>query len=738
MVRFPRLFAGLLLASLVVSGLAIPKLAFDGNILNVLSGNSQAFLSYRAVQRDFRDFSGDLGVIVRADDLYEPEGFEKLRNFHLDLTLTDGVENVFSLFSSSRIDPETGAISSAIPEQTGPGDDIRQIVREAGRDNPLVSQLALPDRNAALISLETIFAEENGIDPNPEPVHALIDEIAGLAPPGLTIDFVGYPLMRADAVAAVIADQVMLVGIGIVMVFVIALLTFRAAGPALICAIPALTAIAWVLGGYALTGARINYLSTALPTIAMVLALADTIMLYFAWAALRNEGLENRAAIRAAVRQVGPANAMTSITTAVAFGSFAFGGNAALKSLAMLGSSAVMVAFAAVMIVLPVLLLIFGERAGAVAGKPVFAPIGPLVARFAAWKPVMVATASLVLMLVLTTGHFQIEEQHRVINQLPADSQAARGERLAEDLFGGIAPIYLTLPVPEGASYTDAAALEVLARAEQAFGEELGSPDRVFSLARVNDSGLAGAEIEEAFAQAPDSLRGRFVSDDRSEYLITGSAPYGMAPEAAVAVAHDVVDDLEAQGIEGAEVTGYPILASIEIPAIVHALRQSLIVAILLGICVIAFGSRRPVVAAAAAIPNLIPVLFIETALWVINEPMDVAHVIALTIAFGISIDNAIHVMNAFLANTAEGMDDGTAMKRALGDVAPALISATLMFVAGSIGTVLSSLPSVVNLGFLIIATLSIAVIANLAFLPALILTFRKVTGTANLEPRST
>lgn len=728
-VHFPRVFAILLVASLVTCLAAIPSLRFDGNILNVLSGNSDAFLNYREVQRDFRDFSGDLGIIVRADDLYEPDGFERLRELHLELTLVDGIEGVFSLFTSSRIDPDTGALVPAIPERIAEGTDIRALVNEASIDNPLVAQLARPDANAALISVESRFSETNEVAPDPEPVRAFIADIMQVAPPGLQIDFVGYPLMRADAVDAVISDQVLLVAVGIAMVFVIAILTFRAIVPALICAMPALTAIVWVLGSYALAGAQVNYLSTALPTIAMVLALADTVMLYFAWVARRQDGMEAREAIAAAIRRVGPANAMTSITTAVAFGSFAFGGNPALRSLALLGSGAVFVAFVAVMVVAPVLLYFFGARASAVTGKPFFAPAGPIVSRFAHWRPLAISTVAVAAMAVFSIGHFTVSEQHKIVNQLPRDSQAANGERLAEDLFGGVAPIYLTLPVPAGTTWTDEAALRALGRAEDAFGEALGR-DSVFSLARLLEAGLDADDIAAAMEEAPDNLRGRFISADRSRFLVTGTAPYGMQPETAMIAAYDVVEALEAQGISGGEVTGYPILAAIEIPAIVNDLRQSLILAIILGVGVVAVASRAPLVAAAAIAPNLIPVLFIESALAAIGQPMDIPHVIALTIAFGISIDNAIHVINAFLANTGQGMRDDEAMDAALQEVTPALISASLMFVAGSIGTVLSSLPSVVNLGFLIIATLSIALIANLAFLPALILTLRRLIGS--------
>jgi predicted RND superfamily exporter protein len=728
--RFPRIFTALLLLSLAVALAGIPRLHFDGNVLNVLAGKSDAFRSYRHVQQEFRDFSGDLAIIVRADDLYEPDGIEKLRNLHLDLTLVDGVESVFSLFTASHIDPATGAIRSALPEQFEQGDDVRAILASAAEDDPLISQFSRPDKNAALISIESPFSEENGNAPDTEPVYELLQEIRDIAPEGLRLDFVGYPLLRADAVAALISDQTLLTFLGISLVFLVSLATFRAVIPATLCTLPALASVAWVLGGYAIAGTSMNYLSTALPTIAMVLALADTIMLFFAWSSVRYHGLDGKEAIAAAIRRVGPANSMTSITTAVAFASFAFGGNQALRSLALLGSSAVMIAFAAVMIVMPLSLYFFGHRIKVGKRQGVFEAIGPLVSNFATWRPGMIGLASLATALVLTTGHLFVDEQHEITAQLPRDSEAARGEELAVEVFGGVAPIYLLLPVPEGRQWTDEAALDALDTAEREFGGEIGR-DRTISLARVRDAGLASDALSEAMEEAPDNLRGRFLSHDRQEYLITGTVPYGMDPETAVAAAEEVVQDLGAEGIKGAAVTGYPILAAIEIPNIVNDLRNSLIIAIVLGVFVLVLGSRAPLVALAALLPNLIPVLFIETSLWLIGQPMDIPHVIALTIAFGISIDNAVHVINAFLANQSSGMTDRKAMHEALLEVAPALVSATFMFVAGSFGTLFSSLPSVSNLGFLIITTLCVALVANLAFLPALILTLRRIMGRA-------
>ena len=730
-VRYPRVFAVLLLIILAVAATGIPRLGFDGNILSILSGRTEPFLSYQSVRKDFRDFSGDLGIIVRADDLYEPEGFEKLREFHLELTLMEGVTGVASLFTSSTIDPETGGFKAALPEYIEPGDDVRALVAEAARDNPLVAQLSRVDQNAALLSVETGFSEDGPRRPEPDAVRAVIDEIRSLAPAGLQVDFVGYPLMRADAVQAVINDQLLLVGVGIGMVLVISLLTFRALVPALICAAPAMMSVGVLLGAYAWAGAKVNYLSTALPTIAMVLALADTIMLYHAWSARRREGMSARNAMIDAIKRIGPANSMTSITTAIAFGSFAFSGNGALRTLAMLGSSAVMVAFFCVMIVIPVLLVLFGERASFTARVSAFDKAGPFVARLTTARPLLLAAAAVVVALGFSTGHFNVTEEHQMTRQLPADSESAKGEALARELFGGTAPIYLVFDVPSGLAWNDDAALEFLSQAEAAFAKELGE-DQVFSLARLRAAGLTSDRLGELLPEAPANLRGRFLSEDLRRYLVTGTAPYGIAGPDVVSMADRVIADVKALGATDVHITGYPVLLAREIPEIVKALRLSLIIAIVLGIAVIAIGSRAPIVSAAALLPNLIPVLAIETVLWVIGEPMDVSHVVALTIAFGISIDNAIHVINSFLANKQDGMPDGRAAYDALVEVSPALMTATFMFIAGSAGTLLSSMPSVVNLGFLIMATLVAALISNLAFLPALILTLRRLTGRAS------
>ena len=713
------------LALVAICAAAIPQLRFDGNTLNLISEDSRLFSDYQAIARDFRDPAGDLVVIVRSDGLFTPEKFEQLRNFHLDLTLAEGVTGVVSPFTSSRYDAEAGAFVSTIPDTLAADADIPALIEEAADTDPLIALMARPGRDAAMIQLETTLRSDMPDAEQFALIESLTQEVQALAPDTFQIDFAGQVLFRADAVEALVDDQVKLTAIGLFMSLLIAMVTFRAPLPALICTAPAVLSTLWVLGVFGLSGIEVTYLSTTLPTIAMVLALADTIMLYFSWVGFRREGDSVAKAVEHAVRRVGPATAMTSITTAVAFGSFVFSGNHALRELAILGSSAVGVAFIAVMVVLPLLLLAFGRRIDAQAKRSAFTPVGGWASRFAMWKPGLTSVLSVVAILLFSTGHFLGDVAYVTTDKVPVNSRSATGERLAVDLFGGVASVYLIVPVPEGMDWYEPSALDELGKAERAFDEAIGT-SKAFSLARLAAEGFDPGQLRNAIADAPENIRGRFLSRDGRTYLVTGSIAHDLEPGMAARLTRDVPETLRQDGIEGARVTGYSIMAAIEIPAIVSALKQSLIIAIVIGVLIVAVATASPLVAVSALIPNLMPVLFIETGLWVLGVPMDVPHVIALTIAFGISIDNAIHVVNLYLANRKDGAAPRIAMTDALVEVAPALVSATAMFVAGSLGTVLSALPAVSKLGFLIIATLAVALVSNLALLPALILTFRR------------
>ena len=173
---------------------------------------------------------------------------------------------------------------------------------------------------------------------------------------------------------------------------------------------------------------------------------------------------------------------------------------------------------------------------------------------------------------------------------------------------------------------------------------------------------------------------------------------------------------------DSVKVTGFPVLMAEEFTRLIGQLRTSLLIAICLGVIIMGIASRSFMVAICAATPNLFPILAIEAVLYFRSGVINMSEVIALTLAFGIAIDNAVHVVNVFLSERQTGKGTGVSIRNALYEVGPALGASTLIICTSCLVTLTSILPMIPVLGQLIIAILFIALFSNLAILPANIL----------------
>jgi hypothetical protein len=101
--------------------------------------------------------------------------------------------------------------------------------------------------------------------------------------------------------------------------------------------------------------------------------------------------------------------------------------------------------------------------------------------------------------------------------------------------------------------------------------------------------------------------------------------------------------------------------------------------------------------------------------------------VVALLVVFGLAIDSLIHFFNRLsLEERIEPRAD-LAIRRARVLVGPAIILTTLVLAFGLGVTVFSDLPSLRLFGFVCGTTLLASLIADLVFLPGIIMLIRKV-----------
>ena len=145
------------------------------------------------------------------------------------------------------------------------------------------------------------------------------------------------------------------------------------------------------------------------------------------------------------------------------------------------------------------------------------------------------------------------------------------------------------------------------------------------------------------------------------------------------------------------------------------------IVSLLMGLI---FKSFRMVLI--SIVPNLIPLLIIGGLMGFFGIELKTSTAIIFTIAFGIAVDDTIHLLGKFKIELLKGRSKIYAIKRAYITTGKAMILTSLILCSGFLLLLFSTFSGTVNLGGLLSATLFIAVILDLTLLPVLLLLFYK------------
>lgn len=187
------------------------------------------------------------------------------------------------------------------------------------------------------------------------------------------------------------------------------------------------------------------------------------------------------------------------------------------------------------------------------------------------------------------------------------------------------------------------------------------------------------------------------------------------------------LDDFEviektALGLGVQRIYGLPVVMRYESVAIVNQLRWGLLIACIASVFIIATAFRRLSFLPLLLIPNVLPLLVAGASVHILNGgALTPAAVLALTIAFGIAVDDTIHFVLRFKQHRDSGSSMDQAPSGALHQSGRPIVVTTLLLCAGMLVTVTSVFEPVRLFGQLLMITFVTALIADLLLLPALL-----------------
>lgn len=729
-IRFPVVATILVVLMTIYAATGIQKLSYSGDNIEILRDGSVEFEEYDHLLNVFRDFNNDAIVLISSDKLHTLEGFEAYRDLHFDLQFNPAVESILSPFSLATFDINAGGWQSTVPARFKNQAELDKFLKHMNDTAPAFQSLVSPNRDSGVLVVYTKAQalEDNNIRETLESYRSILRDFEE---DDFKLTIAGQPAIRADLVQSIINDMSLLAPLAGLFCAIIAFLIFRNLGSVLLCVFPPVLSVLWFLGFLGHSGIALNFLTTVLPVLLMVIVFADTLHFYLKWVrnCVAEPGADAATTINSTLTTIGPACALAMITTAIALATLTMSGNFGLIELGTIGAIAIALGFVSVLAALPLAIywakkLGFTVRSNPADGLAIVSR--PAVAILKYWK--INVSVGIAICIVGIFVHFNLDSRFRLIDYLATSSDVAQSESQIDERFAGTTPLFAIVQLDKSLPMLSDKNRDIFYRAKARIDEVFPSTSSYSLDDFAKEVAKGGGEISEAdIDELPEYMTSRFISKDRREILITIFSSASLT----ASQMNEKLDNLDAllasENLAGAvTITGFPILSSVVAPRLMDKLRISLLAAVFLSIVIIMLAARSFWMGLACLVPNLLPIITVEIMLWLLGIPLDMSITVALTVAFGIAVDNSIHLLNQHMQEV-QTNDNETAVRKSMEEVFPAMLSSTLILIAGLSITLLSELPIITIFSTVVTLTLVFAVLTDIFQMPSFLYTLGRV-----------
>ncbi|MEZ6127191.1 MAG: MMPL family transporter [Planctomycetaceae bacterium] len=244
------------------------------------------------------------------------------------------------------------------------------------------------------------------------------------------------------------------------LVIILAVVIFRRPSAIFIAFTGPMIGVGWTLGWLNLIGQSENELAKIiLPVMVMMIGFTDGVHLVMRIRQLRGVGVNHRDSVYGAVMHIGPACFLTSLTTAIGFGSLIISDSEMISGFGRVSAIGVVVTFFSVVLVIPLLSHSWVGR-----NMHVQASQDPIV-QFMNYCVGIISFSSRHAVLVTIAGFaitggclylsLLLVPDDRISDRIPHDSEEWAAMRFADENLGGIRNLQLIITWPEEASRND-------------------------------------------------------------------------------------------------------------------------------------------------------------------------------------------------------------------------------------------------------------------------------------------
>ena len=667
------------------------------------------------------------------------------------------VDDVLSLVNARRtvMDGETLKVGTWF-EAKETFETLDQWRAEVMSDKTLKGNLISQDGTHSLIVVKARFMSVEDHDRFHDALEALLTQHIE---EGFELTLGGAPAIDSTFNRLMLKDMVILLLAAIIIMGLILTYLFRRL-VAILAPIAAVSlAVLWTLGSMAYLGLAVGMISSMLPAFIFVVGVGDSVHLLSVYRTERLLGTHNREAIVRAVARTGQPVLLTTLTTAIGLFSFEMASVVAIQELGLAGGIGVVMAMLTTLTILPVCLFWFAGTTSQYQPTKRVDPIDRfLVGCFSLSKPTTAhptrrRTRTLIVSSIAVVigiyGITDLKVGHDPIYWFGEDVPVRQASFLLDEEFKGSMRTSILIRAPGERGIKDRellVALEafeahLLAFEDPKTGRQMvGGVTSIVDIVKETHRALLG---EEDNYRIPDTERGvsdmlflfenagpqqlrDFATIDLKKTVMQVACEGREASEYGPFIAHIKAGiqthftPLGAEHVSVALTGGVPMFYSVVTSLIDDLIRSFGTALALITLMMIGFlGSFK--LGLLAMVPNLTPIVLVTGFMGYAGIEVDLNNLLIASIVIGIAVDDTIHLLHHIRHHLDRGESVETALEYSRRDAGKAVVSTSLILMAGFFCFTAGSTLPLMRFGLLASLAITMALAVDLVALPALL-----------------
>ncbi|MEQ8705689.1 MAG: MMPL family transporter [Phaeodactylibacter sp.] len=723
----------------VISGYYVTQLQFSFDFEQFFPEGDEDLEFFR----DFIDnFEGDdnflLVAVRREQGIFEQDFLERFHDFTLATRELPHIEESQSLtkFSYPVRTPFAITTVPAIhidqPERY-PSDSARIL-----SDERFVHNLISEDGTTLVVFLKTVPSIQ--LDQARELMAALDEQINTYA--FEEYHYLGRPYFQKELVDMQKREITVSAIISGLLVTLVMFVIFRKPWGILVALVSIGLGMLLFMGLLGASGRELNAMAALYPVLMIIVGTSDVIHIMSKYIDELRKGERQDKAIVTAIKEIGLATLLTSITTAIGFASLLTSKVGPIRDFGINAAIGVMVAYVTVIFFTTAVLSWF--RADQIIklgkGQAFWEKSMDWAYHFTLRYPSRIALAAVVTLGISFWGISRITTNYGIINNMPIGEKITEDFKFFEQYLTGFRPMEFAVFAKEGYKATDWEVMREIAKVENHL-KEYPSVQAVASITAVYKSinqmmknnaadAYAMPETEEAFdryqrlaSRVPKLNVNVLVSKDETKARIT-SRVQDIGADSIKSMGENIDQWITMNtdtSVVAFQRTGTGLIIDKNAEYVRRDLLYGLGMAILIVSVLMALLFRNIKMLLISLLPNIFPLILAGALLGFLGIELEAGVSIVFAVIFGIAVDDTIHFLSKYKLAKNKGLELEPAMRITFLETGKAIVLTSIILFFGFLVMLFSIHPPSVTIGLLISLTLFSALISDLLLIPLLI-----------------